>query len=134
MVNQLFTIASMIELIVAITIAMSPGEQQTPKLDWWRDARFGMFIHWGPYSNDMYMFALSSDDGSRFLIGDTVVVDNDGLHGTQELYGSFPLANGWHKFRLEWFNKAGGASLNIRMGVVGCELIEIPSTSFASIE
>ena len=85
-------------------------------------------------SNDMYMFALSSDDGSRFLIGDSVVVDNDGLHGTQELYGSFPLANGWHKFRLEWFNKAGGASLNIRMGVVGCELIEIPSTSFASIE
>src|SRR6185295_15264944 len=21
-----------------------------PRLDWWRDARFGMFIHWGLYS------------------------------------------------------------------------------------
>ena len=22
----------------------------TDRMDWWRDARFGMFIHWGVYS------------------------------------------------------------------------------------
>ena len=27
-----------------------PGAWQDPRLDWWREARFGMFIHWGLYS------------------------------------------------------------------------------------
>lgn len=26
------------------------GARQDPRLDWWRDARFGMFIHWGLYA------------------------------------------------------------------------------------
>jgi len=26
------------------------GAQQDPRLDWWRDAKFGMFIHWGLYA------------------------------------------------------------------------------------
>ena len=25
-------------------------EQKTERLDWWNDARFGMFIHWGLYA------------------------------------------------------------------------------------
>lgn len=27
-----------------------PGARQDPRLDWWRDAKFGMFIHWGLYA------------------------------------------------------------------------------------
>ena len=27
-----------------------PGANQDPRLDWWREAKFGMFIHWGVYS------------------------------------------------------------------------------------
>ncbi len=27
-----------------------PGANQDPRLDWWREAKFGMFIHWGIYS------------------------------------------------------------------------------------
>ena len=27
-----------------------PGANQDPRLDWWRAAKFGMFIHWGVYS------------------------------------------------------------------------------------
>lgn len=26
------------------------GARQDPRLDWWRDAKFGMFIHWGLYA------------------------------------------------------------------------------------
>lgn len=29
---------------------MQPGKENMEKIDWWRDARFGMFIHWGLYS------------------------------------------------------------------------------------
>jgi alpha-L-fucosidase len=27
-----------------------PGAQEDPRLNWWREARFGMFIHWGLYA------------------------------------------------------------------------------------
>ena len=27
-----------------------PGANQDPRLDWWRQAKLGMFIHWGVYS------------------------------------------------------------------------------------
>ncbi|MBX2999252.1 MAG: alpha-L-fucosidase [Caldilineaceae bacterium] len=27
-----------------------PGARTDPRLDWWRDAKFGMFIHWGLYA------------------------------------------------------------------------------------
>ena len=34
-------------------VAQSPGEtdqERAERMDWWRDARFGMFIHWGLYA------------------------------------------------------------------------------------
>ena len=67
----------------------------------------------------VYEFSLSSDDGSRLLIDGNVVIDNDGLHGTQEKRGFAPLARGSHVFQLEWFNKAGGASLDLSIGKLG---------------
>ena len=85
-------------------------------------------------STDMYMFALSSDDGSRLSIGGTVVVNNDGLHGAQVMNGTIALAEGWHACRVEWFNKTGGASLGLNMGVVGELLIPLPSSSLATGE
>jgi alpha-L-fucosidase len=27
-----------------------PEARTDPRLDWWRDAKFGMFIHWGLYA------------------------------------------------------------------------------------
>ena len=27
-----------------------PGANEDPRLDWWREAKFGMFIHWGVYA------------------------------------------------------------------------------------
>ena len=84
-------------------------------------------------SNDMFIFILASDDGSRFLIGDEVVIDNDGLHSTQEKRGSIALSKGWHKFQVEWFNKSGGASLDLSMGVVGSEPKPIPPSFLATI-
>jgi alpha-L-fucosidase len=34
----------------AETSATAPSEGRASRLAWWRDARFGMFIHWGPVS------------------------------------------------------------------------------------
>jgi alpha-L-fucosidase len=82
--------------------------------------------------DDLYVFALTSDDGSRLLIDGIVVVDNDGLHGTQERRGTAPLAKGWHRIQVEWFNKTGGAVLDLRVGAIGSELKAIPSSSLAA--
>ncbi len=57
---------------------------------------------------------LTSDDGARLYIGGQLVVDNDGLHAAQEKRGLAALAPGWHRVRVEWFNRTGGASLSLR--------------------
>ena len=56
----------------------------------------------------IYKFFLASDDGSRLYVGDSLVVDNDGIHGVTEKVGQLGLKAGLHPFRVEWFN-AGAA-------------------------
>ena len=61
-------------LLLCLGLACAPaGESPTPagadaaaeRLDWFKQAKFGMFIHWGPYS------ALAGEwDGKRFEVGD----------------------------------------------------------------
>jgi hypothetical protein len=58
-----------------------------------------------------YTFTLTSDDGSRLLIGDQVVVNNDGLHGMVAASGQIALAEGLHSLRVEFFENTGGAGL-----------------------
>ncbi|MEQ1933149.1 MAG: alpha-L-fucosidase [Fimbriimonadaceae bacterium] len=61
----------------------------------------------------MIRFSLNSDDGSRLYVDDKLVVDNDGLHGPATVVGDAPLAKGWHTIRVEYFNKTGGAHLDL---------------------
>jgi hypothetical protein len=58
-----------------------------------------------------WTFFLNSDDGSRLKIGSATVVNNDGLHGMVEASGSIALAAGRHAFRVEFFERGGGAGL-----------------------
>ncbi|MEZ6242738.1 MAG: M12 family metallo-peptidase [Phycisphaerales bacterium] len=62
-------------------------------------------------SDGLYTFYTHSDDGSRLFIGDTPVVNNDGLHGMEERSGQIALHAGWHKIRIEFFENGGGAGL-----------------------
>jgi hypothetical protein len=82
----------------------------------------------------MIEFALWSDDGSRLLIDGEIVIDNGGLHGTEEKRGVAPLSKGWHAIKVEWFNKAGGATLDLRMGVLGKQVQTIDSALFSTVK
>ncbi|MFB6341217.1 TIM-barrel domain-containing protein [Saccharicrinis sp. FJH62] len=62
-----------------------------------------------------YTFYLASDDGSRFYIDNTVVVDHDGLHGLTEKEGALKLKKGKHPLKIEFFQKGGGADLSVQM-------------------
>ena len=64
-------------------------------------------------SNDIYKFYLESDDGSMLYIDDKLAVDNDGLHGMAEKWGAVPLAAGYHKIKICYFNKTGGNDLKV---------------------
>jgi serine/threonine-protein kinase len=60
-----------------------------------------------------YTFFLASDDGARLYIKDQLVVDNDGLHGTQEKNGIVDLAAGWQPIRVMYFQGTGGYALDL---------------------
>lgn len=61
----------------------------------------------------MHHFTLTSDDGSRLIIDDNIVIDNDGPHAAKEVHGSAPLDAGYHRITIEWFNRTGGSALNL---------------------
>ncbi len=76
----------------------------------------------------MFEFSLVSDDGSTLQIGDEVVVNNDGFHGSEERTGMIALRSGAHPFVLRYFQGGGGASLTVRVRVNGGAWRELPRT------
>lgn len=55
-------------------------------------------------ANGMYTFILESDDGSRAVIDDQEVVNNDGMHNMDAKSGqAIPLKAGWHQILVEYF-------------------------------
>lgn len=61
----------------------------------------------------LYTFFLSSDDGSRLYINDTLVIDHWGTHGPEEKTGTIVLSNEWNDFRVEYFEDTFGASCRL---------------------
>ena len=58
-----------------------------------------------------YTFSTRSDDGSRLLINRKLVVDNDGVHGSQSKAGNVTLEAGTHDFEVQFFNGGAGDQL-----------------------
>ena len=61
----------------------------------------------------MYRFSTESDDGSKLYIDGSVVVDNDGLHGLQEVTGLIGLEQGYHRIRVGFLQRTGGEGLKV---------------------
>ena len=67
----------------------------------------------------LYEFALSSDDGSKLFIGDSLVVDNDGLHGGGDVMGRIALKPGYHPLYIPMFQCKGGRELDLHVSGPG---------------
>ena len=76
-----------------------------------------------------YTFYTSSDDGSQLFIGSTLVVDNDGAHGTQERSGKIGLQKGKHAFTLTFFENAGDQVLMASYAGPGINKTQIPASA-----
>jgi alpha-L-fucosidase len=74
----------------------------------------------------VYAFFTESDDGSRLYIGDSLVVDNDGLHGMLEKTGVIALAAGLHPIRVNFFEKTGGDGLIVSFRSANIKKQQIP--------
>jgi hypothetical protein len=61
-----------------------------------------------------YSFSTTSDDGSYLWIDGSLVVDNGGLHGPEEMVGSVSLTEGFHDFKVEFFENSGGADCVVK--------------------
>lgn len=68
-------------------------------------------------STSVYGFTLIADDGASLTIDDTLVVDNDGLHGPVAKSGMVALAQGFHDLRVRYFQAGGGKALALRATV-----------------
>jgi len=64
-------------------------------------------------TDGVYRFFLRSDDGSRLWLGDTLVIDNDGLHSSHEEAGWVALAAGLHPLTVAVFERTGGFELDV---------------------
>lgn len=60
----------------------------------------------------LYTFEASSDDGSQVLVDGNLVVDNDGLHGTESVSATVFLDAGLHSVTTTMFQAGGGQSLS----------------------
>lgn len=78
----------------------------------------------------LFTFELESDDGSRLLVGDELVIDHDGLHGMQTKRGYVGLLPGLHRVRVEYFEAFGSAGLILRNGFYGTTLSVVPASAW----
>ncbi|MEO1575894.1 MAG: PA14 domain-containing protein, partial [Pseudomonadota bacterium] len=74
-----------------------------------------------------YEFRTVSDDGSKLFIGDTLVVNNDGLHGPRGINGQIFLAPGTYDLRVEFFEKFGGQVLDVTYRPQNGDFAPIPA-------
>jgi hypothetical protein len=76
-----------------------------------------------------YTFYTTSDDGSKLFIGTTEVVNNDGVHASQERSGTIGLKAGKHAIRVEFFEVGGGEVLEVRYSGPGIAKTLVPASA-----
>lgn len=112
-------------------------DQLKPTIDYSTEADFGMgerFIahalaNLSVPSAGNYEFRLTSDDGSRLVIDDAEVIDNDGLHGAESKEGTVALEAGFHDLRVEYFDNTNDNILRLEWRPPGtADFVVVPSS------
>jgi hexosaminidase len=77
----------------------------------------------------VYSFSVASDDGSRFFLGDRLVADNDGQHGSIRKTAILALEAGFHPVKALYFQQAGGSEFEIRWSGPSFQSRPIPAAA-----
>lgn len=82
-----------------------------------------------------YTFRLASDDGSRLLIDNQVVIEHDGLHGADPPKdGSVELTAGYHSLFIEHFDRAADQQVTLSWQPPGAGDFEVVPNSVLSTD
>ncbi|HEV6951730.1 MAG TPA: family 16 glycoside hydrolase [Promicromonospora sp.] len=117
-------------------------DQLKPTIDYSSEADFGLSEQFIAHalanlsvdSAGTYEFRLTSDDGSRLVIDDTEVIDNDGLHGAESKDGSIALEPGYHDLRVEFFDNTNDNILRLEWRPPGSDDFVVVPESVLSTE
>jgi alpha-L-fucosidase len=82
----------------------------------------------------VYHFHLTSDDGSRMWVGETLLVDNDGLHGAKEVSAPIALEAGWHPITVGLFQATGGLELGVSWSGPGVPRQRVPAEALGRLK
>jgi hypothetical protein len=74
----------------------------------------------------VYTLGLISDDGSRLIFHDTVVIDNDGAHAATERVGHVALEEGFHPVHIDYFERSGSNMLGLYIKGPGMDRQSVP--------
>jgi hypothetical protein len=73
-----------------------------------------------------YRFHLESDDGSKMYVNGSLLIDNGGTHGPEEVSGEVTLSEGYHRVVVDYFEDAGGQALTLEWTPPGSTRGPIP--------
>lgn len=71
---------------------------------------------------------LTSDDGSRLYVDNSLAINNGGTHSAQTVAAAVTLSAGYHDLRLEYFENATSASVKLEYAPVNGARQVIPSS------
>ncbi|MDB5333443.1 MAG: hypothetical protein JWP03_4594 [Phycisphaerales bacterium] len=80
-----------------------------------------------------YTFHTTSDDGSRLYLGKTLVVDNDGVHPSNDKAGTVDLKEGDQPITVTYFQGGGEAELKVEWEGPDLARQEIPASALYTI-
>ncbi|MBL8877480.1 MAG: alpha-L-fucosidase [Phycisphaerales bacterium] len=63
--------------------------------------------------DDVYVFTLASDDGSKLFLRNDLLIDHDGLHSLVDKSAEIALAQGFHPIQVHFFEATGGDELRL---------------------
>lgn len=126
--------------------AMRPGttpnvDKLMPTVDWTTPDEFGAADNFRadaiaslhtPVDGE-YAFRLTSDDGSRLLVDEQVVVDHDGLHEATAKEGVVTLTAGHHALRVEYFEAGFDQVLRLEWRPPGAaDFVLVPESALST--
>ncbi|WP_434795567.1 family 16 glycoside hydrolase [Streptomyces albidoflavus] len=127
---RVFDLQTPIDELCEIKAGQTPNvDKLMPVIDWSATDDFGVADHFVSEvtanltvpEDGTYDFRLTSDDGSRLLIGGDTVIDHDGLHGAEPTDGSKELAEGHHALRIDHFDRTNDQQLTLEWKPPGAD-------------
>ncbi|PSL52065.1 PA14 domain-containing protein [Saccharothrix carnea] len=140
---RVFDLQTELSRLCTLKAAQTPNvDKLMPSVNWTTTADFGLGDRFmsevtgniNITAAGVHNFRLTSDDGARLRIGNTLVVDHDGLHGATPKDGSIQLGTGYHALRIDHFDNVGGQQITLEWQPPGASGFSVVPNSVLSTD